>query len=65
MTYDNLMIAVLSFALGVLVTDTAHDYRDRPLTPPPRAVPARPAPAVLVPYICAHQFPVSQSRGCV
>ena len=65
MTHDNLMIALVSFALGVLVTDTAHDYRDRPPAPPPRAVPARSAPAVLVPLICAHQFPVLQSRGCM
>ena len=63
MTHEKLLIAVLSFALGVIVTGCAYDYRD--LQRAKAAVP-RPAPAALAPLICEYLRTTGQfHRGCV
>ncbi len=61
MTYSHLLIAVLSFAVGVLVMDIAHDLRA-----PPRALTPTPAQVRHVtPLVCAHLRVVNPTRGCV
>ncbi len=65
MTHSHLLIAVLSFALGVLVTGIAYEYREQLLDPAPTVyiAPPQPAPAALV---CEHlRFTGRTDRGCV
>lgn len=63
MVYSHLLTAVLSFAIGVLVTDTAHDYR--------AAAPVKIEAPALHPTtqarVCEHLAKwghISRTRGC-
>lgn len=62
MTHSHLLTAVLSFAVGVMVMDTAHDMRATPraLTPTPAQV------RHVTPLVCEHLRVTGRvDRGCV
>ena len=66
MTHSHFLIAVLSFALGVLVTGIAYEYREQMLDPMSSVYIAPARPVSISPLVCEHLRTTGRTdRGCV